>query len=98
MFVSLIVHGLQAFAVSACVKYTFKKNRLAAMILGGVVGCVIMTVGYTFGKVFVYGTLGEWMPALITAPFELLQSGVGSIIAIVLCYGFKLREKLKLDF
>ena len=43
------------------------------------------------------GELGKWMPALITAPFELLQSAVGTVIAITLCYSLKLRDKLKLD-
>lgn len=98
MFVSLIVHGLQAFAVSLCTKYTFRKHPFFGMLLGGVIGCVIMTAGYTVGKVFVYGELGKWIPAFVTAPFELLQSGVGTCIAIILCYGLKLREKLKLDF
>lgn len=98
MFVSLVVHGLQAFAVSLCVKYTFHKHPFFGMLLGGCIGCVIMTAGYTVGKVFVYGELGKWLPAVMTAPFELLQSSVGTGIAIFLCYGLKLRRKLKLDF
>lgn len=98
MFVSFVVHGLQAFAVSVCVKYTFKRHNLLSMILGGIVGTVIMTVGYTIGKVFVYGAYGEWIPAILTAPFEFLQSSVGTIIAILLCHTFKLKEKLKIDF
>ena len=97
MFVSLLVHGLQATTVSLCTHFTFKKHPLLGMILGGVLGCAIMTVGYTLGKVFVYGELGKWLPALITAPFELLQSAVGTVIAITLCYSLKLRDKLKLD-
>lgn len=97
MFVSLLVHGLQATTVSICTHFTFKKHPLLGMILGGVLGCAIMTMGYTLGKVFVYGELGKWMPALITAPFELLQSAVGTVIAITLCYSLKLRDKLKLD-
>ena len=98
MFVSLIVHGLQALVVSLCTKYTFKNHSLFGMVLGGVVGCVIMTLGYTVGKVFVYGELGKWLPALMTAPFELLQSATGACIAVCLCYGLKLRKKLNLDF
>ncbi len=97
MFVSLIVHGLQAFSVSLCV-HKLKRHQLLGTIIGVCIGCIIMTVGYTLGKVFVYGALGKWMPALITAPFELLQSAVGSAIAVFLCYGLKLKKRLKLDW
>lgn len=97
MFVSLIVHGIQAFVVSLCARKN-KKHPLLGMVLGVSLGCIIMTVGYTLGKVFVYGALGKWMPAIITAPFELLQSAVGSAIAVFLCNGLKLKKRLNLEW
>lgn len=55
MFVSLITHGLQALVISLlCRKLRMKQP--AACAIAVLAGAVIMVVGYTLGRAFVYST------------------------------------------
>ncbi len=83
MFVSLVTHGLQAVAISLISKKTFKSNPKLASALGVAVGAVIMVVGYTLGKIFVYSTL-EY--AILKLPYEIAQGALGAILGMILCY------------
>lgn len=83
MFVSLVTHGLQAVVISLCAHRLFPKKRVAASILGALIGLVITVTGYTLGRAFLYST-----PAYAVAkfPFQILQTAVGSAIALLLCW------------
>ena len=94
MFVSLVVHGVQAVIISLCVRYTFKDRPLAGMILGVALGGVFMVAGYTFGKAFIYST-PEY--AIVKLPYEFAQAIIGAVGSVVLCRRMKIDRQLKLD-
>ena len=89
MFVSLVVHGLQGFVVSWIAHNTFKNKPIIGAILGVSVGVVILVVGYTLGKIYVYSTL-EY--AIIAFPYETAQGVIGAIGGVTLTYGFGLKK------
>ncbi len=84
MFVSLFAHGLQAAVAAACVKYLFPKKPSAAALIGMTAGGLIMVIGFTFGRAFVYSTMSA---ALLKLPGEFLQAAFGAVTAYVLCFG-----------
>lgn len=84
MFVSLVTHGLQALVISLCVrKLSFKRSSLSAAI-GVFLGAVIMVVGYTLGRAFIYST-PEY--AIVKLPYQILQAAIGAVVSVILCYG-----------
>ena len=83
MFVSLVTHGLQAVVISLCAHRLFPKKRVAASILGALIGLVITVTGYTLGRAFLYSTPAY---AIAKFPFQILQTAVGSAIALLLCW------------
>lgn len=89
MFVSLATHGLQAVVISLFVhKGNFGKEVVRAGI-GVAIGAVIMVLGYTLGKIFVYSTL-EY--AIMKLPFEILQAVVGAVVGVIVCYQFGIKK------
>lgn len=89
MFVSLVTHGLQAVVISLFSRYTFKKHRALASGIGVTVGAIIMVVGYSLGRAFIYST-PEY--AVLKLPYQILQAAVGAIAGMILCYKCKLLE------
>lgn len=89
MWVSLVVHGLQAFVISWVAHNTFKKKPIWGAVLGVTLGVIILVTGYTLGKIFVYSTF-EY--AMIKLPFEIAQGVIGAVTGIVLVYGFGLKK------
>lgn len=83
MFVSLVTHGLQAVAISLISHKTLKHNPKLASGIGVTVGAIIMVVGYTLGKTFVYST---WEAAVIKLPYEIAQGTLGAVLGMVLCW------------
>jgi len=86
MFVSLVVRGLQAFAISMIVNKSNKRkigNGTAAVA----VGAVIMVVGYTLGRAFIYSTR-EY--AIMKLPFQIAMALIGAAAAVLLVYVLKL--------
>lgn len=83
MFVSLAVHGLQAVVVSLCTRHMMKKHPMTASVIGVSIGAVIMVVGYTLGKIYIYSTV-EY--AIMKLPYEMLQAAVGAVVSVFLCY------------
>lgn len=83
MFVSLAVHGLQALLISLFVHRWMKDRPVPASIVGAIVGWVVTFTGYTLGRAFIYST-----PAYAVAkfPFQVLQTAVGSALALLLCW------------
>ena len=83
MFVSLITHGLQAAMISLIAHHMFKKHRVLAMWVGVAVGAVIMVVGYSLGRAFIYST-PEY--ALLKLPYQILQAAVGAVCGVLICH------------
>ena len=75
MFVSLITHGLQALVISLLCRKLRMKQPLACAI-AVLAGAIVMVVGYTLGRAFVYST-PEY--AIMKLPFQCLQAGDGRL-------------------
>jgi len=85
MFVSLVTHGLQAVVISLFSHRFLKNNPRLASGIGVAVGAVIMVVGYSLGRAFIYST-PEY--ALLKLPFQILQAVVGAVVGMLLCWKF----------
>ena len=89
MFVSLAAHGLQAVVVSL-VSHHLRLNNAAFVSSAAVsLGGLVMVVGYTLGRAYVYATPEI---SLIKLPFEFLQAGFGALTSLLLLYPMKLRQ------
>ena len=82
MFVSLVTHGLQAVVISLLANRKGGKHSVNALI-GVVLGALIMVIGYTLGRAFIYST-PEY--AILKLPFQFLQAGVGAVAAMIICF------------
>jgi len=94
MFVSLVTHGLQAVVISLFSHYVLKKKPVLASGIGVAIGAVIMVIGYTLGKAFIYGTPEA---AIVKLPYEIAQGVLGAVLGMVLCWAVgvkKLFEKV----
>jgi uncharacterized membrane protein len=85
MFVSLVTHGLQAIVISLFSHKILKNHPRLASAIGVIVGAIIMVLGYSLGRAFIYST-PEY--ALIKLPFQVLQAVVGAIMGLILCWKF----------
>ena len=83
MFVSLAVHGIQALVISLFVHRTFKNSPVRASVIGTVIGWIITFTGYSLGRAFIYSTPAY---AIAKLPFQILQTAVGSVLALLLCW------------
>lgn len=95
MFVSLVAHGLQAVVIALCARGEKAKKSLAGDVLGVSLGAVIMVVGYSLGRAFLYST-PEY--ALLKLPYQILQAAIGAVMGVLLCRKMGLRrlyEKLR---
>lgn len=95
MFVSLVTHGFQAVVISAFSHYVLKKRPVLASGIGVTLGAVIMVVGYSLGRAFIYST-PEY--ALLKLPYQILQAGVGAVAGMIICWKFKLAELFNKKF
>lgn len=83
MFVSLVVHGMQAVVISLFSHYVMKKHPIISSGIGVAIGAVIMIVGYSLGRAFIYST-PEY--AILKLPYQILQAVVGAVLGMVLCW------------
>ena len=90
MFVSLVSHGLQAVIISLFARYVMKKHPLAASSLGVTLGGIVMVIGYSLGRAFLYAT-PEY--AWLKLPYEILQAALGAVLALLLCFRGGLRKR-----
>ena len=90
MFVSLVVHGLQAVVISLMSKKLKMKDSTAGLI-ACIVGAIIMVVGYTIGRAFIYATPSA---AMLKLPFQILQAIVGVIVGWLVVYKMKIFSKI----
>ena len=89
MFVSLVTHGLQAVVISVFSRYVLKKHPVVSSGIGVTIGAVIMVVGYSLGRAYIYST-PEY--AFLKLPYQILQAVVGAAVAMILCWRCKLVE------
>lgn len=92
MFVSLATHGLQAIVISVFSRYVLKKHPAVASGIGVSIGAVIMVVGYSLGRAFIYST-PEY--AVMKLPYQILQAVVGAVLGMLLCWKFGIRKLYK---
>ena len=92
MFVSLVTHGLQAVVISLCAHKLMPKKPALAAGIGVAIGAVIMVVGYSLGRAFIYST-PEY--ALLKLPYQILQAVVGAIGGMILCWPCGSRKLFK---
>ena len=83
MFVSLVTHGIQAVVISFFSHFVLKKRPKLASAIGVILGAIIMIVGYSLGRAFIYST-PEY--AIIKLPYQILQAVVGAVLGMVLCW------------
>lgn len=83
MFVSLVTHGLQAVVISLFSRHALPKRPALAAGLGVTVGAIIMVVGYSLGRAFIYST-PEY--ALLKLPYQILQAAVGAVAGMLLSF------------
>ena len=89
MFVSLVTHGLQAVVISLFTHKIMKNKPHLGSIIGVAVGAVIMVVGYSLGRAFIYSTPEA---ALLKLPFQVLQAVVGAVFGMLLCWKFGIHK------
>ena len=89
MFVSLVTHGIQGIAISLISHRLLKSKPKLASGVAVSVGVVILVVGYTLGRAYVYST-PEY--ALVKLPFEFLQGIVGAVVGMILCWRCGIRK------
>ena len=83
MFVSLVTHGLQAVVISVFSHYIMKKHPIISSGIGVTIGAVIMVVGYSLGRAFIYST-PEY--AVLKLPYQILQAVVGAVLGMIICW------------
>lgn len=96
---SLIIHGLQGFTASlifliikkAFIKKEGKKEVIAA-IISSILPALIVIFGYFIKRITWEGKAAE--VALLKMPANVLQEIVGIAVAVGICYGAKLKERL----
>lgn len=89
MFVSLVTHGLQAVLISLLVRRVLKSKPLPSAIVASVLGLILTVTGYTLGRAYIYSTPAY---AVMKFPFQILQTAVGSAIALALYFGTPIRK------
>jgi len=92
MFVSLVVHGLQAVVISLFSHKVMKSKPELASGIGVAIGAVIMVVGYSLGRAYIYST-PEY--AVLKLPYQIAQAVVGAVLGMILCWRFGVRKLFK---
>ncbi|MBQ4629189.1 MAG: ECF transporter S component [Clostridia bacterium] len=89
MFVSLVTHGIQAVVISVFSNYFMKKHPVISSGIGVTIGAIIMVVGYSLGRAFIYSTV-EY--AILKLPYQILQAVVGAVFGMIICWKFNLHK------
>ena len=74
---------IQAVVISIFSHYVMKKHPIISSGIGVAIGAIIMIVGYSLGRAFIYST-PEY--AILKLPYQILQAVVGAIMGMVLCW------------
>lgn len=89
MFVSLVTHGLQAVVISLCARRIRGRHEWTGAAIGVAIGAVIMVVGYSLGRAYIYAT-PEY--AVLKLPYQILQAVIGAVAGVLLCWRGHLKE------
>ena len=92
MIVTLIVRTVQVVIISVFSHYIMKKKPFISSLIGCCIGIIVMAFGYSYFSALFYSNI-EY--ALAKLPLEALQATVGVIVALPVCYKFRLREILE---
>lgn len=96
MFVSLIVHGLQAAAVSAILHYAFallpKKLEPLWAGIASIVGAIIVIAGYFINRYYIAGY--ELVAAGYKAVANVFQEIIGIAVGMTICYATTFKKQL----
>lgn len=92
MFVSLVTHGLQAIIVSVISHHLLTKKAVLSSSIAVTAGAVVMVIGYTLGRAYVYST-PEY--SILKLPFEILQAGFGAVVSIILLYPMRINSAFR---
>lgn len=82
MFVSLATHGLQAVVICK-LAHRDGTVTLKNAAWGVFLGAIIMVVGYSLGRAFIYSTPYY---AYLKLPYQVLQAAVGAVGGLLLCF------------
>ena len=85
MVVSLFAHGLQGLVVSLSCRGLRRIELPLRSMLGMLLGSVVMIIGYTIGRTYVYGDR-TFAFAASKILMELLQAGFGIALAMLLLF------------
>lgn len=80
MFVTLVVRAVQVLAISLCVR-KLRVGKTAAAVIGVSLGAIIMVVGYSLGRAYIYST-PEY--AVLKLPYQILQAAIGAVLSVPL--------------
>ena len=83
MFVSLVTHGLQAYVIASIAQTAKSAPNKWLSLAALLVGAVIMVVGYTLGRAYIYST-PEY--SIIKLPWEILQAMLGVVVGYILYF------------
>ncbi len=83
MFVSLVTHGLQGYVISYLAHSDGRLISKKRSLFATCIGALLMVLGYTLGRAFVYSTLKT---SIIKLPFQILQASVGVMFGYFLRY------------
>ena len=92
MFVSLVTHGIQAVVISVFSHNVMKKHSVISSGIGVTIGAIIMVVGYSLGRAFIYST-PEY--AVLKLPYQILQAVVGAVLGMILCWNCGIYKMFK---
>lgn len=98
---SLLIHGLQGFTASAiftALKYFFNKSEsekreIIIASISTVIPALIVIFGYFIKRLTWEGLAPE--VAILKMPANVLQELVGIVVALIICYGLRLKAQLK---
>ena len=62
---------------------------MLASTVGVTLGAIIMVVGYSLGRAFIYSTPAY---AIAKLPFQILQAAVGAVAGVIIVYKFGLKK------
>ena len=96
---TLIIKSAMALVAWLIYKVLLKatNKKMFAEIVGGVVGAILMATGYFFYEILFFTTPAV---AIVNAPWNLLQGGIGVALSVILMSvltATKALEKLNLD-
>ena len=81
------IDGLQALVISLLAHKDNAQSDFVRTLIGVALGVVIMVVGYTLGRAFIYSTPAY---AVMKLPFQILQAVVGAVVGLLLCFKTRL--------